>query len=257
MKNSEWGAVSYLGWSKYGSNKTEMYVNNINLNSGGQKRTNSAGKSGVDSVYTITGLTTAKTDEAEKIITQNDIESINNRTGDNETNTVYAWNQETGQKSSTTLNIYGVFDMAEGIWERTAGYVANEKSTLKAYGKSLAYDGDKLKTTSTKYTMVYPHDTTRDNTGITNNDTNLNSASNANYQLNTKIFGDAIRETSTMGTGSYSWNGDYSNFFGLNLSFACRGGSFSSGSNAGSFVFNRTDGTSAYSYGFRSVLITN
>ena len=257
MKNSEWGAVAYLGWSKYGADKTEMYVNNISLDSGGQKRTEVAGKSGVDSVYVVTGLTTGKTNEGKKVILESDIESINNRTGDNETNTVFAWDQETGQKSSTTLNIYGVFDMSGGLWERIAGYVANGNSNLKTYGRSLAYDGEDLKTTSTKYTTVYPHDTNSDNTEIEENSTNLDAASNANYPLNTKIYGDIIRETSTMGTGSYSWNGDYSIFFGLYNPFAYRGGNFSHGSSAGSFAFGRTNGNSDYYSGFRSVLIAS
>ena len=255
MKNNEWGAVAYLGWSKYGADKTEMYVNNISLNSGGSKRTETAGKTGVESVYAVTGLTTAKTNEGEKEITAEDIGNINNRTGDNETNTVYAWDQETGQKASTTLNIYGVFDMSGGTWERTAGYVANENSNLKTYGRSLAYEGENLKTISTKHTTVYPHDTNSDNTGIEENDTNLNTAANANYLLNTKIYGDAIRETSTRGTGSYSWNSDYSYFCGLHYPFVLRGGAFFSGSNAGSFTFSRTDGISGYSAGFRSVLV--
>ena len=255
MKNSEWGAITYLGWSKYGSNGVEMFVNNITLNSGGQKRENDEGKSGVDSVYAVTGLTTGKTDEQEKQISASDIDSINNRTGNNATNTVYAWNQETGEKSSTTLNIYGVFDMSGGVWERTAGYVANGNDNLKSFGKSLAYDGETLKTTSTKYETVYPHDASVDNTEKESNDTNLNAASNANYKVNTKIYGDAIRETSSIATGSSSWNEDYSSFLGLYNPFASRSGRFYSGSNAGSFAFSRANGLSSYDCGFRSVLI--
>ena len=257
MKNSEWGAVAYLGWSKYGSNGTEMYVNNITLNSGGNKRTDSIPKLGVESVYAVTGLTTGKTDEKEKQITASDLQNINNRTGNNAINTVYAWNQETGQKSGTTLNIYGVFDISGGLWERTAGYVANGNGNLQSFGKSLAYDGETLKTTSTKYVTVYPHDTNADNTGMTNDDSHLNVASKANYPLNTKIYGDVIRETSSIATGSSSWNGDYSNFFGLFTPFATRGGHFYDGSSAGSFAFSRTNGDSSYGSGFRSVLIAS
>ena len=255
MKNSEWGAVAYLGWSKYGLNGTEIAVNNINLNSGGNKREDSTPKLGVESVYAVTGLTTGKTTEGQKIISESDLQNINNRTGNNAVNTVYAWNQETGQKSSTTLNIYGVFDISGGLWERTAGYVANGNGNLKNYGKSLAYDGETPRTTSTKYVTVYPHDTNADNTGTTSDDEHLNAASIANYKVNTKIYGDAIRETSTAGTGSYSWNGDYSNFFGLSNPFAGRGGRFYHGSDAGSFAFLRTNGGSGYYDGFRPVLV--
>ena len=57
MKDSEWGAVAYLAQSKYGLENNEICINNINLNSGGVLRTEETGKSGVDSVYAVTGLT--------------------------------------------------------------------------------------------------------------------------------------------------------------------------------------------------------
>ncbi len=32
MKNSEWGAVAYLGQSKYGLNEKNIRINNVNVN---------------------------------------------------------------------------------------------------------------------------------------------------------------------------------------------------------------------------------
>ena len=61
MKNSEWGAVAYLAQSKYGNNNNEPYINNITLNSGSTKRTETAGKTGINSVYAVTGVTTGTT----------------------------------------------------------------------------------------------------------------------------------------------------------------------------------------------------
>ena len=55
MKNSEWGACSYLSLSKYGLYDADIKTNSVNLNSGNIKRTKTAGKSGVDSVYAVTG----------------------------------------------------------------------------------------------------------------------------------------------------------------------------------------------------------
>jgi len=115
----------------------------------------------------------------------------------------------------------------------------------------LTYNGDTLITTSNKYATVYPHDSSKDNNSILNIDT----ASQANYVLNTKIFGDAIRETSVAGTGSTSWYGDYSYFAGLDYPFLARGGSWSYGSSAGLFYFCRNDGYSSYSGSFRAVLV--
>ncbi len=252
MKNSEWGAVAYLGWSEYGANGTEPYVNNINANSGDTKRQeDTAGGTGLVSVYAITGLTTGTTSEGAVKITEANLNSMDSRTGNTATNNIYAWDQLTGQKASSTLNMYGVYDLSGGVWERTAGYVNNGNGNLTTYGKSVVTGGD----TSTKYATVYPHDSNVDNTSKTSNETNLNAASNANYPLNTKIFGDAIRETSTGGTGTTSWNSGYSYFPGLYIPFSYRGGYYWVRSSAGLFSFYRANGNSSYSNGFRPVLV--
>ena len=252
MKNSEWGAVAYLSWSKYGANGTEPYINNINANSGDAKRQQDTPKAeGIVSVYAITGLTTGSTSEGETKITQVNLNSINSRTGNDATSGIYAWDQKEGQKASSTLNMYGIYDLSGGVWERTAGYVNNGNGNLENFGSSLVNGGD----TSTKYITVYPHDSNVDNTNKPDNDIDLNAASTANYLLNTKIFGDAIREISTSGTETTSWNGDRSYFPGLNRPFSGRGGSCWDGSIAGIFSFYRTSGGSDYNYGFRPVLV--
>ena len=135
------------------------------------------------------------------------------------------------------------------------GYVANGNKNLKTYGASLAYNGETLKTASTKYTMVYLHDSSKDNTDIANNDTSLNTASQANYTKNTVIYGDTHRENSTAGIGSTSWYGDYSCFPGLSSPFSLRGGRFWGSSIVGLFSFSCIQGNSIYDEGFRPVLI--
>ena len=252
MKNSEWGAVAYLSQSKYGLNGTDIAINNINLNSGGSARTIAEGKSGVDSVYAVTGCTTGTNNAGEKVAT---IANVNSTTGNNASDGVYTWDQLNGTKASSSGTIYGIYDLSGGYWEKTASYVANGNGNLKSYGSSIAYDGNTLKTISTKYTMVYPYDSSTDNTGITNNDTNLNTASTNNWKANTLIYGDAVRETSTAGTGSTSWYGDYSYFPGLSGPFSLRGGNAWGGSNAGLFSFSRSNGGSSYHNGFRAVLV--
>ena len=250
MKNSEWGAVAYLSQSKYGLDGTDITVNNVSLNSGGAKRTNTAGKSGVDSVYAVTGCTTGSISEGETVKT---MANINGTTGNTANNGVYTWDQLNGCKASNTGNIYGIYDLSGGTYERTATYVANGNSNLKTYGSSIAYDGNTLKTASTKYTTAYPFDSSTDNTGITNNET-LNTASGNNYKKNTLIFGDSIRETSTAGTGSSLWYDDFSYYPGLLYPFSIRGGYFWDGSGAGLFCFTRHNGGSNFYLGFRAVL---
>ena len=232
MKNSEWGAVAYLSHSKYGTNGVEPYINNINLNNSTQ------------SVYAVTGVTTGTINAGAKTTT---IEKVNGTTGNTANDGIYTWDQIEGQKASTTRNMYGVYDFSGGTWERTAGYIANGNGNLKAYGASVAYDGDKLKTESTKYTTVYPH-------GQEDN-ANIDNSSKINYPTNKYIYGDGIRETSTGGTGTTSWNSDYSYFPALYYPFTDRGGYYWNGSNAGLFCFHRYDGGSNYYNGFRPVLV--
>lgn len=153
MKNSEWQACEYLGKSQYGLDGESIAVNNISLNSANRKRTEVSGKTGVDSVYAVTGCTTGENEAEEKITT---INSINETTGDTASDGVYTWNQKTGQNASNTGNIYGVYDLNGGGREEMAAYIAIEDDeNLKNYASSMAYDGNTLKTTSTKYVTVY------------------------------------------------------------------------------------------------------
>ena len=251
MKNSEWGAVAYLSQSKYGLNGTDIAINNVNLNSGGVARTQTAGKSGVDSVYAITGCTTGTNNGAEKVTT---IANINGTTTNTAVDGVYTWNQLNGTKASSSGTIYGIYDLSGGLWERTAAYVANENENLKIYGLSIAYNGSTLKTASTKYTTVYPFDGTTDNTSIASNSTNLNTAGANSYKKNTLIYGDGIYETSMGGTGSTSWYGDYSCYTGLYAPLSIRGGGFWADSGSGLFFFHRATGDSDCANGFRIVL---
>ena len=242
MKNSEWGAVAYLAQSKYGNNNNEPYINNITLNSGSAKRTETEGKTGVDSVYAVTGVTTGTTNAGPSVKTLDNLTT----TGNTANNGVYTWEQIEGQKSSSTLNMYGIFDLSGGLWERTAGYIANGWDQLKLCGSSLTNSGKR--TESTKYVTVYLYDATETSTDI-------DTKSKANYKVNKYIFGDAIRETSTSETGTTSWNGDCSCFPALGYPFSGRGGSFYNYSVAGLFCFIYTNGNCDSDVGFRPVLV--
>ena len=227
MKNSEWGTVAYLSQSKYGLNGTNIYINNVNL------------WNSTTSVYAVTGCA-GTTADAERVVTT--IEKLNNRT---ETN-AYVWIQKNGTKASSTGTIYGIYDMSGGTWERTAGLVANGNENLTNYGSSLLNNGAS-NSTSTKYVTVYPSN----DSGTTD----LDTASKNNYRVNTKIYGDAIRETSTAGVGQTSWYSDYSSFAGYDSPFFGRGGNFWHISGAGLFCFNRGSGGSHFIISFRPVLV--
>ena len=128
MKNSEWGAVAYLSQSQYGLNGTDIPINNVSLNSGGAKRINNAEKSGVDSVYAVTGCTTGSTTAGESVKT---IENINGTTGNTANNGVYTWDQVNGCMASSTGTIYGIYDFSGGTWERTSRLYSKCKCKFK------------------------------------------------------------------------------------------------------------------------------
>jgi hypothetical protein len=86
MKNTEWGAVAYLSYSKYGINAEVWINNNKNLVTGCVGNSVSAGM--VDACQ---------------------------RT----------YNTAAGYNGSTTGNITGIYDMSGGAWEYVAAYRAN------------------------------------------------------------------------------------------------------------------------------------
>jgi type IV pilus assembly protein PilA len=195
MKNTEWGAVSYLSKSQYGQNTNQIYINN-NQN----YITGCAGNTDTASGYN--GC-------------QNSYESVG------------------GVKASTTGNIYGIYDLSGSAWERVSAYVANGNGALNAYGL-------RLYNAAVQYKDVYTVGGTDDQP--------------TNYGLTINFKGDAVYETSNVGTGSNSWFGDYSSMPYTTAPWFMHGGRWSSGSDAGAFNFNNTNGSPGSSHGFRPVL---
>ena len=261
MKNSEWGAVAYLSHSKYGQNGTEITVNNVTLNSGNTKRTETSGKSGVDSVYAITGCTSNETTRISVATTIDKINAVTGNTPTTDTYGIYVWNQKTGQNASTTGTIYGIYDLSGGSIEETAGFISNGNIYLLTYAKALV---DEAKVTytdtvtsntgkSTKYVTIYPNNE--------EGQTNITIASQKNFESNTNIYGDAIRETTSSNAGTNntnwnisSWNSDASMFPGINSTLFSRGGYYNNHYTAGLFCFYRMNISSFYE-GFRVVLV--
>ena len=225
MKNSEWGAVTYLAQSQYGLNGTNIYINNANL------------RNSQPSVYAITGCS-GETEDATEVEVK--IDTVTNKpvTTDS-TKKIYTWTQSNGTKASTTGTIYGIYDMSGGAWERTASLINNGDGNLTTYGKSLM--NSLINGKSSQYVTAYSVSENKD------------SGQN-NWSANTKI-GDAIHETSTGSEGKYSWHNDYAFFPTGNGPFSVRGGTFGNSDASGLFYFTRNFGRSNYDVGFRSVLV--
>ena len=79
--------------------------------------------------------------------------------------------KKNGTAASSTGTIYGIYDMSGGTWERTAGLVNNGNSNLTTYGSQVIADLNNGK--STRYITVYPHDSSKDSTSISNTDAKL------------------------------------------------------------------------------------
>ena len=158
----------------------------------------------------------------------------NSASAGSDTGTTNDYTSTQGVKASTTGTVYGVYDMSGGAWEYVAGYVNNGHGNLTTYGSSLVNGDAKTKNVYSKASS--------------------DSYEN-NYNANSSKYGDAVYETSTSGSGSTSWYGDYSDFPSTGGPFFQRGGHYNAGTDAGVFFFyNYHGGTSSY-LSFRPVLV--
>ena len=114
IKNSEWGAISYLTHSQYGRNGHEIDINN--------------------SSDCITGNGGGSTDATEKV-------GITN-----------AYTTAKGQRASTTGNIYGIYDLSGGAWEYVAIFNDTDKNNYEIEsGSSFAGTNKNSTKYATKY----------------------------------------------------------------------------------------------------------
>ena len=223
MKNSEWGASAYLGYSQYGTNGGEVYINNANMNNS------------IIGVYAVTGYTATLANEEAK----SDLSQLN------------VWYTAEGQKGSNNHNITGIYDMVGGTKERVSAFIANANENIKTCG--IVDINDKLihasivetasnnvTTLSTKYSTIYKHN---------NNDT-----AGYNYSENTAAYGDATMEISSGGEETTSWNDASSLFVSDATPFFQRGGTCDQTTTAGLFDFAGTFGGVHTRNGFRAVL---
>ena len=121
IKNSEWGAVAYLSYSKYGQ------VPKTNGSGSYKSYTNTSGgtSSYYYDLYTGAGPKTSTNEGRYGEDTEEEF-----------TQETHGYNTTNGVLSSTTGNVYGVYDMAGGAWERVAAYLDNGNSNLNNTGNS-------------------------------------------------------------------------------------------------------------------------
>ena len=259
MKSSEWGAVAYLSISQYGysdgSSSNEKAKNNLSIVNSSNVSASPVSNPNNSSwkITSITGYSAPAGKTAQNVMTYSTASDLTDSiTGSNGTS--YAWNNvlsgsDTGEgtKSSTTGNIYGIYDMGGCLADYTASYInAVGNGNLTTYGKSFANG------TSTYLATAYPYQTDSSITYPTDYK-DFNSA----YPGFGKIFGDALWETSS-GTGSgKAWFGQTLEEDGhASEVFFPRGGYWYHTDTVGLCGLSDDSGGHAHSdYGFHSVLV--
>ena len=247
MKSSEWGAAAYLSMSQYGYSKgtittaTEKARNNLDI--GGTVKNPNSSDCGI---YGITGYSAKEGKSGRNQQTNTTWASKDTVTNtEDDSLTSYAWtvvnsgkDSGAGTKSSTTGNIYGVFDMSCGLAEYTAAYVNNSSGT----GQGSAFATG----TSTYLATAYP------NKATTNID--FNSAYKAREFC--PIYGDAIWETSSNVGSGKAWFGDTQEDDTRTYPevFVSRGGSWAHGCYGLCGLYD-ANGIEYSNCGFRSVLV--
>ncbi len=218
MKNSEWGACSYLTHSQYGRNGKEITINNYYKDD-----TNYAKLTGFSTGSTSTGATK------------------------DASNTANLYNGSNGMLSSTTGNLYGIYDISGGNWEYVSGiYSRYGNGNLSALYSDVKYTLNSTTLSklpdnndSTKYVTVYP------TSDLGTTDANISLHYNkGDWQ---DMYGDAIWETSegNLPKNNGSWNNDLADDEGYTASTEpafIRGGYYGTWSTAGSFAFDDSDG---------------
>ncbi len=219
MKNTEWGAVAYLSKSIYGkhdqiwNNPSDSYITGRGGSEVSQGNTPDASGSESSTLYGYDGRSCLT--KTEYVCTG-------------------APHATNGLASSTTGNIYGIYDMSGGGNEYTAAYVNNGHTRLN--------NGSNVLSANAKYKNVY---------AVGAADTDV-----SNYALAISSKGDAIWETSNTGTSSTSWYSDNSSMSRTDNPWFLRGGSHQNITYAGTFYFDRYIGGGGYvRVGFRPVLI--
>ena len=114
MKNSEWGASAYLAQSIYGLNGTNIYINNITLNSGNSSKEKTNGNE-YASVYAVTGLESNSGSDTQSVMLANK-NQINIKSERKKAN-IQLWADKDGGKSSTT-GIYMEYLICPGEVEK-------------------------------------------------------------------------------------------------------------------------------------------
>ena len=288
IKNSEWGAVAYLCYSKFGSVPMINGCGDVNGN-----------------YYDIyTGMGPASKTSENRYATSS-------KSG-------HEYNTEIGMLASTTGNVYGVYDMSGGAYDSVATFLDNGNSNLDTYGKSTTdssvkyiENGELNSEYSALWEAYQVSDEEKNNqiavegeetltqaelwakSGSSYTDTEVNKKYNtarkritdSTFNLLAAVKGIGVNEISgekvnnvltkthsyygVASSGSFAWlieaedtstktavawNNDYVCIGHASYPFVMRGGHINNGTGAGVLYTAITNGSAYHYYGFRAVL---
>ena len=274
LKNSEWGAITYLASSKYGAG-----TNNVSTNSAKPSKSADADMTSPSSsyVYGITGCgpnNINRSTTAYSSVTTSTGETVNLpelssshiedplACGDVE----HSYIGKIGQLASTTNNVYGIYDMSGGAYEYIMGNLTSsntETTTPSSYSYAMRNQA------KPPYVDLYKESPygnfTSGLSGSTNNPVAWSNTS-SEYLWNNDICtwgncgGHALHETKqyqSVSSSYQSWGSDGSNFIHLSYRWFVRGGYVDNRSSAGLFYASYTYGSGNNNFGFRSVLLSS
>ena len=224
IKNMEWGAVAYLTQSKYGRCTngvcSEIYINN------------SARYAGADWYDTYTGRSGGSTSASEKIYGTYSYDDY--LISSNNSKTVKS--SGSGVGASTTGNIYGIYDMSGGLWDRAMGNMVDADENFNIGGAGTWSTG---LYPSLKYYDRYTYGTTY---------------ADATAYKRGKL-GDATKEILKEINEFGGWYEDTSHFLFSTHPWALRGGPASQDIHSGIFQSYRYHGDAYSSNGSRVALV--
>ena len=266
LKNSEWGAITYLASSKYGAGTNNVSINSAYPSTSADADIASPSSShrygitgcGPNNLERSTATYSSVTTSTGEIV---DLPALSSShiedplaCGDVD----HSYIGYIGQLASTTNNVYGIYDMSGGAHEYVMGNLTG-------------YD-DQSESSSTNYTRspikppyvdLYKESLGFDSTGSDDTNPAWSYPTGAYYYNNDVCTwgtcgGHALHETKLhQSVSSYkqSWGGDYSYFVYSGNRWFHRGGSAIVGSYAGLFYSGSNNGSTYIAYGFRSVLL--
>ena len=260
LKNSEWGAITYLAHSKYGTG-----VNGTQPNTAYPSSSTDADDD--SSSYGITGCgPNSKTSESSysSVTVNGETVSLPALSTDHIEDPLacgdeaHAYNGEIGVLASTTNTVHGIYDMSGGAYEYVMG-------NLTGYDDQSETNSSSYMTTQAKppYVDLYKESQGFDYSSSDNTNPAWSTSTSASYYNNDACTwetcgGHALHETKqyqSVSRNNQSWGSDFSFFVYSSSRWFQRGGGASNGFIAGLFYSYGNVGSYGDLRGFRAALL--